>query len=483
MSFEPERDFETLFSSLSGDAQTHLPPPSWLETPDPHALRTPPTPEPAIVLLSNGRRLPDRNEFYVRARELFFDNEAAFSTLSRKADPGQPPLRLAHFRKFWEGLDNMAYYWDTSLDEYLPPKPEHLAPTDCATPNPPPDMTNGTAEEAVSKCPSSLSPSSPEEPRKKPKTEAASDETTTIPTKSSALGDGSASSISSSKDLPARTAPPKVPWAVNMESPSPKPVDLSKGSYRGYRIGNGAEMPDQYRLECVRGFLEPIAWAFGVTFVPHRRPPVLLLDSVRFPVRMNSVAWRGPADRIRARQGWLEGPVLGIQCRADTNFGSTGNLEAESILDAVRELGGLLLLAQERDRQGKTERKSGEGKWWTTQHRWGGGPGGEVGEATGASDAPSQDITAKPEEKLARPRLGSSLKDRRRPTPAEIWNVLRPGNPLWDPKIVYEAIGKDRNAEWDNVGCYILTGKLHLVDWYRRSSWCHHLTITSASSN
>jgi hypothetical protein len=359
----------------------------------------------------------------------------------------------------------MAYYWDNSIDEYLPPNPEHTVENTDAALTSPSAMTNGKAQESdakaevVSNIEVAPTPSSPdiEEPRKKAKIEAVSNETIALPISSLGFGSGDVaiparpSVISSSKDLPARIAPPKVPWAINMEPRSQKPTDLSKGSYRGYRIGNGAEMPDQYRLECVRGFLEPIAWAFGVTFVPHRRPPVLLLEHVRFPVRMNSVAWRGPADRMRARQGWMEGPVLGIQCRADTNFGSTGDLEAESILDAVRELGGILLLAQERAREGKTERRSGEGKWWTTQHRWGGGPGGEVGEAMGASDVPPQDAAPRVAEKSSRPRLGSNLKDRRRATPAEIWNVLRPGNPLWDPKIVYEAIGKDRSVDWDEV--------------------------------
>lgn len=461
VSFQPQCDFETLLSSVSDEARAHLPPKTWLDPPE-HS--EPSSSEPVIKLLCNGRRVPEHNEFYVRAKELFFKNEAAFSNLTRKANGAQAPLRLAHFRKFWEGLDNMAYYWDNSLDEYLPPKPSIASEgtTNDSLPDSQPDVPHDKDQQTSvdSKAARDSMPSPPsgsfqvEEPRKKAKTEASSDEKVVYPTGSAASGRTTVSppvtSISSSMALPARTAPPKVPWAVNMEPPLHKPVDLSKGAYKGYRIGNGAEMPDQYRLECVRAFLEPIVWAFGVTLVPHRRPPVLTLDHLRFPVRMNSVAWRGPQDRIKARQGWMEGPILGIQCRPDTNFGHSGNLQAESVLDLVRELGGMLLLAQERAREGKTEKKAGEGKWWTTKHRWGGGPGGEVGEATGASDAPSDTSTSKVEEKLAsRPRLGS--RDRRRPTPAEVWKILRPGNPLWDPKVVYEAIGKDQKSAWDDV--------------------------------
>jgi hypothetical protein len=166
---------------------------------------------------------------------------------------------------------------------------------------------------------------------------------------------------------------------------------------------------------------------------------------------MSSVAWQAPQDRAKARHGYMEGPVLGLQCRADTGFGLTGNLKKQSTLDAVRELGGLLLLAQERAREGKSERRGGEGRWWTTKERWGGGPGGEVGETIGTTEILSTAAAPKLEEKpVERNRDGS--KARRKPSPAEIWKTLRPGNPLWDPKVTYQAIGKDKSVEWDDVG-------------------------------
>lgn len=410
-------------------------------------------------MLSDGRRAPDRNEFCTRAKELRFSNDDAFANLTRKPAGSKVPLRLAHFRKFWEGLDNMAYYWDNSLDEYLPPKLDSTSvnmetATDASTASSGTSTGNAVGPELQSGKDDASPLRTPgiEEPRKKPKTEPACNEVVSPPMD---FGFGNfpntkPPSISSSKALPARTAPPKLPWAANIQGAQDKPEDLSRGSYRGYRIGNGAEMPDQYRLDTVRAFLEPIAWAFGVTFVPHRRPPVLCLGNVRFPVRMNSVAWRAPVDRVKARQGWMEGPVLGLQCRPETNFGATGNLEAESVLDVVRELGGMLLLAQERAREGKTERKAGQGKWWTSKPRWGGGPGGEVGDGAGSTDAPLPKPVQRAEERLTR-MIVSSKERKPKPSPAEIWKVLRPGNALWDPKVVYEAIGKDKDAEWDEV--------------------------------
>jgi hypothetical protein len=461
VTFQPECDFETLFSSLSNNAQSHLPPKSWLDSSSPAA--SPPSTSPATSLLSNGRRAPEQRDFIVRARELSFDNEDAFSTLTRKRIGGQAPLRLAHFRKFWEGLDNMAYYWDNSLDEYSSPLPEPVNEGDNVSSDSLPVDTDAnsqvTARETQQDRESELKATSPtqEEPRKKAKTEALKDQTSGRFVTANGFGGESmaphATSRMPNRPLPARVAPPKVPWAENMESYT-KSVDLSKGYYRGYRIGNGAEMPDQYRIDCVRAFLEPIAWAFGITLSPHRRPPVLKMDRIRFPVRMSSVAWRGPQDRAKARQGWLDGPVLGMQCRADVNFGASGKLAAESTLDAVREIGGLLLLAQERAREGKAEARGGEGKWWTIKERWGGGPGGEVGEAVGATELQPTKAEEKPAE---RNRDGS--KARRRPSPAELWKILKTANPLWDPKVSYEAIGKDKTSDWDDVGLSITSMK------------------------
>lgn len=444
ISFDQECDFEKLVPYASKSGQPYLPPKSWLEGPN----DTEPGANPAQpILLSNGRKAPDSKDFYIRAKEILHKNEDAFIALSRKPSPGQVPPRLAHFRKFWEGLDNLAYYWDNSLDDYQPPKEEDSS-----------SSTGGQNETSQHPDPPILAMEGPETqaaPCKKQKTDT--------------VGNGSAGSfgslgfgadiippppmsIASSEALSARTAPPKLPWAMNTQAEAEKPVDLSKGSYSGYRIGNGAEMPDQYRLECVRGFLEPIAWAFAITFVPHRRPPVLCLENVRFPIRMNSVGWRSPSDRLAARRGGLEGPVIGIQCRPEV-FGLTGNIQAESILDTVRELGGMLLLAQERAREGRTEKRGGEGKWWTTTPRWGGGPGGEVGEAAGASDAPSQETKQKETDKV--PERLKAPGSKRRPSPAEAWKVLRPGGPLWDPRIIYEAIGKEKDSEWDEVsGCF-----------------------------
>lgn len=461
VSFGPECDFDTLVPYAHKTGDPYLPPSSWFESPTRDINSKPPG------LLSNGRRGPDRNDFWQRAKELLHNNEDAFAALSRKPKPGQVPPRLAHFRKFWEGLDNWAYYWDNSLDEYLPPKEES-----------PGSRREKAVENAISNAEAKLKTGLG--PIKKQKTESTSlNGTPELPFPSMDFGadplgffgfggsfeeallsgsleaslSGGSHRLASTNTLPARPSPAKVPWAANMPSVAEKPIDLSKGSYRGYRIGNGADMPDQYRLECVRGFLEAISWAFGVTFVPHRKPPVLCIGNVRFPVRMNTVGWKSPKDRMAARRGILEGPALGVQCRPDV-FGLSGNVQAESLLDVARELGGLLLLAQERAREGTREKRAGEGKWWTTKPRWGGGPGGETIEAI--NDAPEPRRTTlsaggRAGQTAQRLADGQGLGKSKRIYMAEHWKVLRPSVSHWDPKIMYEATGKERGSDWDEI--------------------------------
>lgn len=74
---------------------------------------------PVTPILSNGSPVPGHEVYFIRAKELLFDNQDAFRAIERKsALPGRPTIRVAHFRKFWDGLGQMADYWDTSLDEY-----------------------------------------------------------------------------------------------------------------------------------------------------------------------------------------------------------------------------------------------------------------------------------------------------------------------------------------------------------------------------
>ena len=97
-----------------------IPHPSWSRNPSenesPEPLQAQP-PKPGS--LSNGASAPGKQEFFVRVKELLFDNEEAFRAIQRKPPlPNHQPARVVHFRKFWDSLLAMAEHWDTSLDKY-----------------------------------------------------------------------------------------------------------------------------------------------------------------------------------------------------------------------------------------------------------------------------------------------------------------------------------------------------------------------------
>ena len=226
--------------------------------------------------------------------------------------------------------------------------------------------------------------------------------------------------------------------AVDHEDGDKPPENGAQKSYKGRRIGTGSQMPELYRDDTVRYFVEAIAWAFGCQVTPPRTPPRLSLQNCLLPVRHNTLVYRSPTDRQRARQGLVEGPLMAIQCRPDTSFRSDGEGVGEGsaeTLDLLRELGAMLLLAQQRAREGQEEKSAGEGAWWTTKARWGGGAGGEV-----ANQAENSDEGPPP-----------AKRGRRKENTLDAYKALHPPTSTWDRKVTYSRIGKDPNSEADTV--------------------------------
>ncbi len=192
-----------------------------------------------------------------------------------------------------------------------------------------------------------------------------------------------------------------------------------------------------------------------------------MLQHSLFAVRLNYSIFRTSTDRQRARQGLVEGPVMGTQCRSETRFRApeqelgTGRGDA---LDILREVAAMLLLAQERAREGRQLVKPGEGKWYTCKPRWGGGPGGEVGNTAGSnSDDPNSTAsktTAAPagaaDEKPKPTTTPTTSRARsRKQSAAEAYKKLQPGMGTWDPHVSYEAIGKQRDSAFDYVSFHL----------------------------
>jgi hypothetical protein len=368
-------------------------------------------------LLENGNPYPAKERFEVLKNELLFDNDDAFREVARLSPrEGRERVRVAQARKFWMGLERLAGYWDASLDEYFE-RP--------ATPEPTPDADKMQVDSEMP----ALAPAQ-----------------TTDPTPAMEVDPLKKSFCAICPPAPENHTPP--------QEAQPKLVER----YKGRRIGAGHEMPEDIREETVRALAEMAAWPFGCQVALPMLPPRLAVRTLLFPVRQTFGAARSPRDRQLARSGVMEGPVFVAQCRPETTFRGPDDTPGTGMgetCDLFREIGGMLLTAQERARQGTTEVRPGEGKWWTTSPRWGGAPNDAVGDTTNnginSDEKPETESGggARKRSKYDRPlglRRGS-----RKMTNAEKWKLVQPGPSLWDRRMRYIQIGKNPASPFDDV--------------------------------
>ncbi|KAL2368319.1 hypothetical protein RJ035_001119 [Blastomyces gilchristii] len=371
---------------------------------------------PVPVLMSNGSPFPNKERYDLLREEILYDNDAAVRAVSRLPPrPRREKIKLTQSRKFWAGLDQVSQYWDTSLDQYFE--------------RPVTDDTPGEENEASGKMQLDDPPNAEKQ--------------------SGAVQDSEESSGVGSQAEDSGNEASQTPGTKTM--------------YRGRRIGTGRECPDDVREETLRGLMEMVAWAFGCQASIPNIPPRLQVKGMLFPVRQNFVVARSPQDRQVARKGILEGPMVFVQCRSETLFHDendpAGNRYME-ICDLLRETSAMLLLAQERAREGTVETRPGDGKWWTTTPRWGGAdnPGPEADkENTDKSkktisdaDTPSASKRSKYDRSsLPFRRHGSS--GSKKLSISERWKILQPGPSLWDKKMIYKQIGKDKDSPFDDI--------------------------------
>ncbi|CRG90470.1 hypothetical protein PISL3812_07514 [Talaromyces islandicus] len=352
------------------------------------------TDKPDQNLMSNGVAYPAAEKYNIVKAELLLENDDAYREVVRMPPkPGRSRVRLTQSRKFWVGLEKMAQYWDDSLDEYYE-KPAEA--TEQATQDQP---------------------------------------------------------------IEAKTAEATTADAMDTSEP-PRDNGSSKRVYKGRRIGAGHEMSDDIREETMRGFLEMAAWPFQCQLAIPSLPPRLLVRKLLFPVRQTLVTGRVPLDRQTARKGILEGPMLAVQCRGQTIFredGETFGYGQKEVCDLAREVCAMLLLAQERFREGTSEVKPGEGKWWTATPRWGGAPDeGVTGEAATRSEKENESEVGEgsmhKRSRYSNPLMASRRSARpRKLTASEKWKILEPGPSLWDKRLIYMQIGKPKDSLYDDI--------------------------------
>lgn len=263
------------------------------------------------------------------------------------------------------------------------------------------------------------------------------------------------------------------------------------------RAGTGSQLPPDYRQNLLSAFIKLVAYDFGCNVSFPRTEPRLHLTppgSAAPPSYFNSSVtfiYRTPTDRSSARGGVVEGPVAALSARSTTVFST----EADEQLDLAREVVAVLLTAQQRAREGKEERRFGDGKWWATKPRWGGGPGGPIGkegdrvEALASLAATSQPTdlptsnssTANSDKEKALPTreskvvaeskrqlssisspLPSSAPSAAKPSSKrtkkdgqmaayDLYRKLLPPSPTWDRKARYLSIGSVPHAPYDDI--------------------------------
>lgn len=266
-----------------------------------------------------------------------------------------------------------------------------------------------------------------------------------------------------------------------------------------YRTAPGSQMPAEFRHNLVSAFVKLVAYDFGCNIAPPRveprlyliEPPSIETNRKGGPAarRMSHFSsgcvfiYRTPVTREAARAGIMEGPIAAVSARNTTSF----TKPTESNIDFGRELIAALATAQLRARGGKVERRIGEGQWWTTAKRWGGGEGGPIGrefesdaivgdkdafetenlgDGGSSADASTSSANHKPAAQDAGfvrgiPVRGAPLNKKPRKTLSvyDRYRMVRPPSSNWDKKARYEAIGKIRGAGYDDV--FVVSSLFH----------------------
>lgn len=237
-----------------------------------------------------------------------------------------------------------------------------------------------------------------------------------------------------------------------------------------FRTGPGSEMPPEYRTNLTSAFIKLVAYDFGCSVAPSRVEPRLHLSSSEGSGQPRKTycasgclfVFQSPTTREAARSGVVYGPVAALSARGTTDF-TTPDVETAQSLDLAREVIAALITAQHRAREGKTEMRFGQGQWWASEKRWGGGTGGPIGREA-EKDAAQAEKEAKANDNDS-PRMPASKKPRKNMSIYDNYRMVRPPSSSWDRKAHYEAIGRQQGANFDDV--FVVSSLFHHVSILR----------------
>lgn len=305
--------------------------------------------------------LPERPFLYdadleAMLAELSIENEDAFrEVLRQKPREGRPKPRVAYSRNFYGSLEDIRRYCDASSDNYYEVEEDA-------------DKTQGTES-------------------KKPPSGNDNKEV-------DAEGDSNMIDSTTTSDDKSTASPAPASDSANA-SDSNNTTKKTKEMYTGLRLGNSTQLPPGTRTGAMRNLLKMVMHKFTCRDYDVSSRERMRIRDINVPPQMvmyNFIVARLPADRALARARHVEGPLLGVSVRHETVFdeelhrklledeGRDRNEVGECLgakVDLLREVGSALVVALQRNREGKKREEEQErvtkSWWWAREKRWGGG--------------------------------------------------------------------------------------------------------------
>jgi hypothetical protein len=442
--------------------------------------------------LNTGNLSPGCVVYLDRKRELSIPNEAAFRAVRRVPPPmGQNQARLGNSFEFFRHLEMFASFWDDTSQSKPDPAKQEAAESEAAADanarSAPEEPASGSGQ-ARATVPFAIYRTSsghqmPPEYRHN---------ILTAFLKLVAYDFGCNVSAPRTEPRLYITSPPQSPAGSPPETSTSSAQRSSYFSSGCTFIFRTPKTREAARGGIVEGPLAAVSARHTTSFPPSRRAPAAPNAS--------------PA----------------VTAAADPN--DDLSMDRDSVMDLARELVAALLTAQHRARQGKAEKRIGQDAWWATKPRWGGGPGGPIGreiemqsgadQTIGDKDEPPASLPAPPSPSSPAPEQPSPvaspvtaegptattaaagatgprldlLTGLRRPprlagdspllgkAPKRLkksgnlpmydnYRRVRPPGPTWDVKTKYEAIGRRRGPDYDDV--FVISSLFHHVSVLR----------------
>ncbi|EFX00008.1 hypothetical protein CMQ_325 [Grosmannia clavigera kw1407] len=441
--------------------------------------------------ISNGNRSPGIQTYLDRKRELSIDNNAAYRSVRRiQPQQGQQLVRLGNAYEFFRQLESFTTFWeDTSITPPPPPTPRRPA-ANTSDPSGAPSSPSKAADTASSK------------------------------TNGGEDGDGDVDSVSSASSAAVTdsegkapekdSGPPEIRFyrsSTGSQMPPELRLNILSAFLKliAYDFGCNVSPPRmEPRLYLNAGNL-PLPEEGKEPVPPSKRKGLssYFTSGCIFVFRMATT-------REAARAGIVEGPMAAVSARHSTSFPSDEDFvdgvlpwgeDKDGCIDLARELVAALLTAQQRARHGRAERRLGEGEWWATKRRWGGASGGPIGREVDAAPNTDEVVADRGEGSgtlsgaagassrgsggssgsssrlggggfrgpggaspggIAGPALPSrsaAKKPRKGLAIYDNYRMVRPPSSNWDKKTRYEAIGRARGADYDDV--FVVSALFH----------------------